>query len=85
MGDVGGGVDVTGSLEVIGWLAVLEAPGPLFGCGVCQSSTVWRHPVYGGVHPRCVPRAMVAVHGDGCGGEVRVPSVRRRGAYARHG
>jgi hypothetical protein len=79
--------EVYGPIEVILWLAVLERPGPLLTCITCRSATVWRHPRYGGVHPRCVPRAMAAMEDD-TGGDALVckpGAVRRRGAYSRRG
>lgn len=73
-------IEIRGPVEVVLWLAALEA-GPLVGCIVCRSSTIWRHPRHGGVHPQCVPVAMRALDGDD-----RRPamSVRRPGAYGRY-
>jgi hypothetical protein len=83
VGSGGGVVDVTGPIEVLLWLAVLEDPGPLGRCIVCDRMSVWRHPVHGYVHLPCIPRAMEVYEG----GAVEVPvaraSGRRRGAYGR--
>ena len=76
---------IDGPIEVALWLAVLQRPGPLFGCLACRTSTVWWHPTHGGVHPRCIPRAMVLVAGDDEGGTPRRSRSRLSGAYARHG
>lgn len=75
---------ITGPLEAILWLAVLDRPGPLGGCIACRFSSVWHHRIHGWVHPRCVPRAIAMMSADD-GGDVRVASSQRRGAYARHG
>jgi hypothetical protein len=79
--------EVVGPIETILWLAVLEHAGSLSRCIACQSSTVWRHPRHGGVHPQCVPRAMAAM-ADDTGGDalvVKPGAPRRRGAYSRRG
>jgi len=77
-------ITVSGSLEVLLWLAVLER-GSLYGCISCRSSTVWRHPVYGGVHPWCVESAMRRIGDlDGEPTVAAAPRVAgRRGAFSR--
>lgn len=75
---------ITGPLEALLLLAVLDRPGPLGGCVVCRFSSVWAHPQHGYVHPRCTPRLLVMLSAD-TGGQARTASLRRRGAYARHG
>lgn len=81
-----GVVDVTGPIEVLLWLAVLEDPGPLGTCVVCSRMSVWRHPTHGYVHLPCIPRAMEIFEGDGVPVAPMARSAgRRRGAYGRHG
>lgn len=84
IGSSSGVVDVTGPIEVLLWLAVLEDPGPTGACIVCGHLSVWSHPVHGYVHLPCIPRAMEIYEGDG---SPEVPAVRvsgrRRGAYGR--
>ncbi|WP_297701627.1 hypothetical protein [Mycobacterium sp.] len=84
VGSDSGVVDVTGPIEVLLWLAVLEDPGPVGVCVVCRHLSVWRHPVHGYVHIPCIPRAMEIYEGEGA---PEVPAARaagrRRGAYGR--
>jgi hypothetical protein len=74
---------IEGPIETVLLLARLErgGAGP---CVVCQHLSVWRHPSYGPLHPRCCPRALVALE---VGPESDAPArerVRgRRGAYDR--
>jgi hypothetical protein len=76
---------IEGPIETVLLLARLEqgGAGP---CVVCQHLSVWRHPQYGSLHPRCCPRALVALEIDGGASESSAPRERvrgRRGAYDR--
>lgn len=81
-----GVIDVTGPIEVVLWLAVLEDPGPLGACIACRRMSVWRHPEHGYVHIACIPRVMESLSADeGAEAPVARSATRRRGAYSRRG
>lgn len=79
-------IDIRGPVEVAGWLAVLT-PGPLTGCLACRTSTLWSHPIYGGVHPQCIAAALLILDDGGAAPVVRASTQRprRMGAYSRRG
>lgn len=80
---------IEGPIETVLLLARLEQAGSLGTCVACRRSCVWRHPVYGFMHPRCCPRALVLLEVDVWAPDPVVAAPRervraRRGAYDRH-